>query len=166
MPLPTLALYDLATAALDAVYAGWPAEPDAEPLPDRHYVSDGAMVWDGCEFVTALVDATFGTEGDVSIESFSQLGLGLGMRVALIGVGIFRCVPTVDDDLKPPEPQAIDDSANLILRDAMALHNVLLAAQQAGEIATCNGLAFERWQSQPPQGGIGGGVLTFRALML
>lgn len=164
MPLPVLALYDLANATLDAVEAGWPG--DAEPLPERRYVSDGAMVWDGCEFYTALVDATFGTEGDVGIETFAQIGLGFALRVALIGVGIFRCVPVVDDDGVPPTPEAIDASANLILRDAMALHNVLATAQQAGQLATCNGLAFERWNAQPPAGGIGGGVLTFRAMLL
>lgn len=164
MPLPIAALYDLAQATLDAVVAGWPAE--ATPLPERQYISDGAMVWDGCEFLTVLVDATFGTEGDVSIETIIQMGMGFTLRAALIGVGIFRCVPTVDDEGAAPDPSEIDSSAHVVLTDAIALFNVLAGAQQAGRIATCNGLAFERWSGQPPQGGMGGGVLTFRAMLL
>lgn len=163
MPLPVTALYDLAEATLSAIVAGWPV--DAEPIPDRQYVSDGTIVWD-CESLVVIVNSTFGTDSDVAVEQIIQEGLGFALRAAQIGVLILRCVPVIDDDAEPPTAEAIDGSANVILRDSIALMNVLVAAQQNGELATCNGLAFERWSSQGPAGGFGGGILQFRALLL
>lgn len=163
MPLPVTALYDLAEATLTALVAGWP--DDAQPLPDRQYVSDGTVVWD-CESLVVIVNSTFGTDSDVAVEQIIQMGMGFALRAAQIGVLLLRCVPVVNDEGEPPTAEEIDGSANVILRDSIALMNVLVAAQTAGELATCQGLAFERWASQGPTGGFGGGLLQFRALLL
>lgn len=163
---PLTALVDLAEATRDALVAGWPAPPDAEPLPDRRYISNGTVIWDDCESLAVMVEATYGMEADPVLEQATAMGLGFAIRGAIIGVAIIRCVPDMDDDGHAPEASAVEESAAMILTDAMAVFNTLVAAQQNGQLATCNGLAFDRWASEGPQGGLGGGVLRFRAMLL
>jgi len=166
MPLPITALFDLGQATIDALEAGWPGE--AEPLPDRQYVSNGMVVWD-CESLVVFVENTIGTEADVAQEAFIEMGLGFAMRAAIIGVTILRCVPTIVEDgqsITLPDPMEVQAASKVIYTDATVMFNVLAAAQQAGALATCNGLAFERWSSLPEQGGLAGGTLRFRALLL
>lgn len=165
--LPVTAYFDIAQKALDAVVNHWDA--GAEPLPDRQYISDGAMVWDGCEFLTVLFDASFGTSGDIGGgDQYNVDVMSMAIRAAHLGVGLFRCVPTLSDDAEasPPTPAEIQDSANLILRDGVSVFNALVIAKNAGELGFCNDIAFERYTSQVPQGGLGGGITQFRALLL
>lgn len=157
-------LFDLCSAILATLAADWPG--DAEPLPERQYVSNGMIVWD-CDQLVVMVEATYGTEADLAAEGiFSQASAGFGLRAATIGVAVLRCVPDVDDEGTPPSWESIQDSSEIILSDAETVLSVLLAAQQAGELATCQALAFDRWTSEGPQGGLAGGVTRLRALML
>lgn len=165
MPNPTSAIYDLSRRALDALVARWPG--DAEPLPERQYVSNGTVIWDGCESLAVMVQSTFTTnEGDLSSEAFIVQGMGMVIRAAIIGVAIIRCVPDMDEEGNPPPETEIEASAEEILKDAMGAFNALEAAQLAGDLAPCSGLVFERWTTEGPQGGLAGGVLQLRALLL
>lgn len=166
MPLPLTVLRDLAHASLDAIVARWP--DDAEPLPERQYVSNGTVVWD-CDQLVVMAEATIGTDGNVANEITDPLAYSI--RTALIVVLLLRCVPDADVDaadnvISVPTPEEISTSADVILEDSVAVFNALQEAQDAGELAACQGLGFERWTSEGPQGGLGGGSSRIRALLL
>lgn len=164
MPQPLTRLLDLAQAALAAVVDRWPVE--AEPLPARRYVSNGMIVWD-CDEVVVMAGNTFGAEADPGSESFlTQASAGYAIRAAIIEVLILRCAPDPDDEGNPPTAATIEANATVILTDAMAAFNCLVEAQEDGDLATCQGLAFERWTSEGPLGGLAGGTTRFRALLL
>ena len=162
--LPVDALSDLAGKALAAVVDHWPAE--ATPLPaDVQYVSAGTAVWD-CESVVVMANSTLGTDSDVALEQIVQMGMGYALRAADLSVLILRCVPVEDDSGNPPTADQIQAADDVILVDSIAVMNALMEAQAAGELATCNGLAFLRWSAQAASGGLGGGLSEFRALLL
>lgn len=170
MPLPLSALWDLAAAVRDAIETRWPI--DAEPLPDRRFVSNGTIVWD-CDQLAIGIDSTFGTLGDpafAAVLSGAQ-GIGYSLRAASVTALLLRCVPAPEEDDQGnvtaiPTTDEIETSAQLLLSDSIALFNVLLEAQAAGELATCQGLAFDRGQAEGPEGGLGGWSIRVQALML
>lgn len=164
MPLPLTAMFDLAKATLDVLVAEWPV--DATPLPDRRYVTNGLLIWDDCESLAIMVENSYGTEADPTQELSDPMGMAFAMRGTSLGVALLRCVPDIDDNGAPPSAAEIEGAAELILTDAMAVFNTLVAAQVSGQLATCTGLAFDRWTSEGPAGGLGGGVTRFRALLL
>lgn len=161
-------LFDLARATLDAVVAHWPI--DATPLPDLQFVSNGQVIWDGCELLATAVERTFAVEADVGLEEFNVMGPGFANRAAVVLVTLLRCVPDIEtnangDIVSVPSPAETEESAALILTDAQGAFNAVLAGQKAGEIAMCNALAFESWTAEGPQGGMGGGTLRMRMLL-
>lgn len=167
MSPPVTRLYDIARAFLDAVVDGWPAE--APPLPSRRYVSNGLVFWDCCETLAVEVERTFGIEADPSVEQIIQVPGLLGMRAATIAVWLIRKVVDIDEQGEAvvfPAADEIEDDAQVVLADAQAVLNVLIDAQRAGTLATCQGVAFENWTAQGPEGGLGGGVLRVRAMLL
>lgn len=163
MGLATRALADLARSALDGVVDNWPY--DATELPERQYVSDGSIVWD-CPTLAVMAEATYGTTGDPAFDAVTGIGMGYALRGAVLVVTVLRCTPDVDDDGNPPPIAAIEESADVILTDSIAVLNALMATQAAGDLVTCNGLVFERWSSVGPESGLGGGVTRIRALLL
>lgn len=165
MPPVTSRLYDLAAATLTAVGTHWPG--DAEPLPDEQFVTNGLVIWeiDDCaERLCTFVERTFGVEADVALEQITTLGAGFANRGATVGVTLLRCVPDLDDNTVPTGVE-LDASAQIILGDAQALMNALIAAWKAGDLPGCGQLAFESWTAEGPQGGMGGGTLRMRMLV-
>jgi hypothetical protein len=169
--LDALTLFDLGVAVKDAIETHWPG--DAEPLPDRRFVSNGSMVWD-CDQLAIGVDRTFGTLGDPAFESVSAQasgGLTYVVTAATVTALLLRCVPMVETDendevISIPTSTEMQDSAQLILSDSINLYNALLLAYQAGELAPCQGLAFESGQAEGPEGGLGGWSIKIRAALL
>ena len=167
MAPPTDRLFTLARSFLDQIVAGWPG--DAEPLPDRQYVSNGLVVWDCCEQLAVQVERTYGIEGDVTGETVITKGVGFAMRAATVAITLLRFQPDLADEgdsVVIPSAQEIEDGAAVLLGDATALLNVIVAAQKAGDLVNCDSLAFEDWNSQGPEAGIGGGILRVRAALL
>lgn len=149
-------LYLLASQVLETVATGL---ADAGlVVPARRYVADGnAVAWD-CEQLVVSVDSTQGYEGNVAAE---QLGpaFAMALRAATLGVWIVRPAPALDDEGTPPPADEIDANAQVVLQDPMVTLECLWRAHAAGELGSCKGLAFQRWQAIGPSGGLTGGVL-------
>jgi hypothetical protein len=156
--------YDLARATLDTIVAGWPADPtDALALPDRQYVAFGLVAWD-CEQLTVSGIRSYAIEADPAQET-SISGVVFYNRAVEIAVSLIRCVPDVDvsgDTIIDPTPDAIEAAAQAAFTDQETIMDVLVAAQQARELATFGGLSFGNWTAEGPQGGFGGGTLHVR----
>jgi hypothetical protein len=145
-------LYGIARAMLDCV-AGALTAP-----PERRYVSDGPLVaWD-CEQLVAAVERTISTSGNAAVE-VQDPSLAFVMRSATVGLWLVRCCPTMDDDGTAPTAEAVDASAQVVLRDPTVMVRALWSAQQAGTIGGCRSMAFLGWQAVGPSGGLTGGVL-------
>jgi hypothetical protein len=163
----TTRVYDMVRAMLDAIVTNWPS--DADPLPALQYVANGQIMWDGCEMLAATVERQANTEADVGLEQYNIQGPGLANRFAVVAVALIRCVPEMKvtlDEAIPPDPTDIEDSARSQLLDSEALYGAILAGHKAGTITSCNGLAYEAWTSDGPQGGFGGGTLRVRVLLI
>lgn len=151
-------LYGIARVVLDTVAAGLNAAGGSHVAPSRQYVADGNMVaWD-CEQLVVAVDSTQNHAGNAAVESV-DLAFAMAARSATLGVWLVRCCPTVEDDGEPPAAAEIEASAQTVLADPMIMLDCLWRAHTAGNLGTCKGLAFQRWQSLGPMGGLTGGVL-------
>ena len=157
MPSPDR-LYGVARQILDAVAAGLEQAGGDHKPPSRQYVSDGNLVaWD-CEQLVVAVASTFSHDGNVATE-YQGTAVAMAPRAAEVEVWLVRCCPTPDDDGEPPAADAIDASAAVVLADPMIILDTLWRKHAAGELASCKGLAFRRWQAVGPSGGLTGGVL-------
>lgn len=156
--------YDLARSTLDAVVAGWPTDPDvAVPLPERRYVGFGLMAWD-CEQFTVSGTRAYSIDGDVAAEQIISTPVFYN-RAYEMQLSIIRCVPDIDtsgDVIIEPTPTDIEVSAQAAFADQQTLTDVLIAAQEARQLAAFSGLAFGNWTAEGPQGGFGGGTLGVR----
>ncbi len=158
-------IYAMADAALAAVVDGWPAE--AQLLPEKQYVSAGLVIWDACEQLAVEVEGTAGAEADLATQTLIQnpAQAGWAMRYVRLAIWIIRCVHDISvagDTLAVPNAVDIDADAQIILADAQATLNTLIAAVRAGTLGSCSGLLFDAWDAQGPEGGYGGGVLRVR----
>lgn len=158
-------IYGIARATLDCVAAGLTTAGGDHMPPTRQYVADGNLVaWD-CEQLCVSVEDTHSIVGNPAAES-QDPDLAMAMRAATIGIWLVRCCPMMDDDGEPPTADAIDASAQVVLADPQIMVDALWNAQQAGQLATCRGLAFQRWTAVGPQGGLTGGVLRIAVALL
>lgn len=156
---PIETAYTLAQRVLQIIVDGWPTDPDdAAPLPERQYVSFGQIAWD-CEQLTVSVLRTYATEGDPAFETrFSGMPIFSHHAVAL-EVSIIRCQPTIPDGSDHPPVVDLQTAAYDALVDEGTLRDVLVSAQNAGDLGSPQGLSLGAWESQGPQGGVGGGAL-------
>lgn len=163
MPPTVDRIYTVARDILDTLTAGY-ATANAD-LPARQLVTPGLPSWD-CEGVYVQVERVYTHDGNVAGEILQAATdhPGHALTGCVVAVSILRCVPTLEDGPRPKIPPAAAEeaAAELILTDAQRSWNILLAAQRAGEIAGCNGLAYDSWTSDGPAGGIAGGVLRLR----
>lgn len=164
MPPSNDRVWQIAKAVLAAVVDGYAAESVA--LPARQFVSPGLPAWD-CDILAVQATRTFGHAGNVAAEIIDPQtpSAGHAMRGVALDVHLIRCVPTTHDDgtnISVPSVIEEEAAAEVILTDAQLLLNVLVAAQRAGDLPGCSGLAFEQWRNLGPSGGLGGGVLTVR----
>lgn len=154
-------LWLLASAVKAAIVEGY-SDADAE-LPDRQYVTVGNPAHD-CEQLVVAVENTFGHEGAIQQELVEphMARPAHALRASRMAIHLLRCWPVVGDDEQPPTPDAEEEAAELALTDSQLLLNVIVAAQRAGDLPRCGGVAFEQWTALTPSGGIGGGVLRVR----
>jgi len=157
-------IWDLAGDVLAAIESGFAS--DDVSLPTRRYRTYGVPAID-CEELVVALEASLGTEGAVNQEVTEPLLAkpGHAMRSVRFAVWLLRCHPTVQDDGNPPTVTAEEEAAELVMQDAQRLLNVIVAAQRAGDLPACGGLAFEQWTAITPNGGIGGGVLRLRMML-
>lgn len=162
MAPPVDKIYNLARASLDAIVGRW--DSDAEPLPDKQYVSNGLVIWDECEQLAVEVERTNGTLGDLSQPIIDQTPL-TAMRFVTLAVWLIRCVHDLQvegENVTLPSADEMEADAQILLADPTAILNALVAARKAGDLGACGGLAFDEWTAQGPDGGLAGGVLRVR----
>lgn len=160
----TTKILDLADALLNGVVAEWP--DDASPLPDLQYVSNGAVPWDGCEVLAVSYVRTFpAIEGDPTQEGITSAPGLSALRAAVYDVVLLRCSPDitmVGPEIVMPAVEHIRASGVQVLTDVQALTNAVFAAQKAGDIPGCSGLALENCTAAGPEGGMVGNLLRVR----
>lgn len=164
MPPSPDRLWNLAVDVKMAIIDGFAAA--AVELPARQYVTYGNPAHDCAQLVVSL-EATAGTEGNIAQEIVDPvLGkAGHAMRYARFGITLIRCVPVVQDDAEPPTVEDEEQASEAILTDTVLLLNSIVAAQRAGDLNRCGGVAFEQWTAITPNGGVGGGILRVRLLL-
>lgn len=165
------ALVDLAHAVLGGVVAHWPALPDVDlpaalDLPDRQYVTVGAVPVADCEQLVVSVERNFGTQGSPGREEIVSITQGIPwLRCAVFVIQILRCVSVVDapgGEMVVPAPDVIDAEGSGILTDADLVLAALIAAHAAGELGGCGAIALENWRAIPEAGGLAGGNTKIR----
>jgi hypothetical protein len=162
-------LVDLGQDVLDALTARWPPPnttldlPHLAQLPERRYVTVGAPNAD-CEQLVVAVERTFGTGGgNPAAERVIPLGEGAPwLQTAVFAIQILRCVAVPDKQGKPPAPDVMSAEAFTQLTDQEGMLECLIAAQAAGELTGCGGLALEGWRAVTGSGGLSGGVTRVR----
>lgn len=158
-------LYDLAASVLAGIVTNWPAT--AEPLPTRAFVMPGVPAWDSCEQLTVHVERTYSIDGDITAETLADTTRGsvFTTRAATLVATLIRCVhdaDTVGDTIVVPSVADYTADSQVILGDAQALWNAILAGYRDGDFGSCDSVAFEDWSGVGPEGGFAGGTLRFR----
>lgn len=162
-PDPTR-IWLLANAVKDALVDGFAAA--GVDLPARRFVSPGLPAWD-CELLAVQAERSFGYAGNLTTEQLDPMlgAAGHTMRAVVFALHLIRCVPVVDqaaETVLVPEVGDEEEAAETILTDAQVMLTALVAAQRAGDLPRCSGLALETWTNVGPQGGLGGGILRVR----
>lgn len=115
--------YDVCTLILDAVKAEL-AAPGATGVPGRACIVPGAIAWDDCECdggqLAVAVQRQFFSE--VIPQEVGEI-LGVGgcpspYLTAEIVVQIIRCAPQPEEQALSPTCRALDQSAQVVVRDA------------------------------------------------
>lgn len=155
-------IWNLAVAVKAAVIDGF---ADAGvTLPDRQFITYGQLPAHDCAELVVAVESTFGYEGAVQQEVIEPALARAGhtMRGARVAIHLLRCVPVVGDDGEIPSEADEEEAAEEVLTDAQVVLTAVVAAQRAGDLPRCGGVAFEQWTAVSPAGGIGGGILRVR----
>ncbi len=156
MAAPVTALLDLAEAVLDGIVAHWPA--GAEALPTRRFVAPGEVAFDCCEQLAVQLERSYMTDGDAATEVPPQqvryvYGRGVQMRVWLS-----REVHGLDDDGNAPTADELDTDGSMMMRDAQALWNALMAAYRAGSFYGCDAMVPGDYEMIGPEGRVSAGA--------
>lgn len=133
------------------------------PLPARQYVAAGLPAWD-CELVAVWCESTIGIDGNVSVEALEPMrrAAAHSMRAGVFVVTIARCAPTPGPRGAAPSTDTEETVARTLYEDAQRILNSLLAAEKAGELGGCHGVAFQQWAPIGPEGGYVAGELRVR----
>lgn len=171
MAPPVDRLFTMAQAVLDAIVDNWPDECD--DLPERRFVANGTIIWDGCEQLAVSAPRTANAlEGDPATEAIVSTPAFVGLQYGVFDITLLRCVPDLADDggelTMPtvPTPEELTTSASQILRDEGGVRNAVILAQRRGNLATCSGLVIEGWAAAGPEGTMGGGNTRIRLSLI
>lgn len=162
MAPPPDRIYDVCADLLGAIIDRHGGE-----LPDRAYVSAMAPPMD-CELVATWCERTYSHTGNVVEEVIEphRSQASHVLRAGMFVVTMYRCTPAVPDDVGDqivlPSTDEEQTAARTLYTDAQRMQNALRAAERAGELAECNGLAFDSWTGLGPEGGMVGGELRVR----
>jgi hypothetical protein len=162
MAPPASRIYDVCADVLGAVI-----DRHGAPLPDRAYVSAGPPAWD-CELLATWCETTAGQAGNAAADVVEPLRSHAGhtMRTGVFVVTLVRCTPALPDvegdQVVLPSTDEEQAAARELYEDAQRVLNALVAAEKAGELPTCNGMAFAGWNTLGPEGGLVAGELRVR----
>lgn len=155
-PLVTSKIYDLASALLVSVADR--LDDAGIDVPTRQYVHAGEValdfVGDDCcsQLVVAVLELAHTMPlGDAEIVHCAP------MRTVRLDVWLTRCVPTQDDQARPPSVADLDAASDVILGDLWTLPYVIHAGYTAGEWASlCQSVMFDLVEPYGPAGACGG----------
>lgn len=170
MAPPVDRLFTFAQAVLEAIVDNWPDECD--DLPERRFVANGTIIWDGCAQLAVSVARTAAElEGDPATEAIVSTPAFVGLQYGVFDITLLRCVPDLQDsggDALPtvPTPEELTTSASQLLRDEGGVRNAIIQAQRRGNLATCSGLVIEGWAAAGPEGTMGGGNTRIRLSLI
>jgi hypothetical protein len=114
-------------------------------LPDRHIWTAGEVAWD-CELLAVSLDSLRADEPP----NWSNPGITPCLRpiVGVFRIAVVRCVPTPNDDGRPPPVEEMALSADMTAIDAYLLMK-----------SACR-LDFWGWDQEPPNQNGGLGVVS------
>lgn len=145
-----LDLPDAAVAILDTTVTAF-AGVD---IPERRYVFVGRPVVDCDQLVVWLQGVTFSLPG----AEVAQVKGGPTVHTASFAIGLWRCVPVVDDAGNPPAVAKLDTSGLALLRDAEILSKLRKSYREA--LSGCTGLRMSSLLADDEEGGYSGNVLS------
>lgn len=116
------------------------------PLPERRYIGYGASAVDCEQLVTIAVQVYVGAPGDEA----QRPQRCDGIWSAVLGVELWRCIPTVSNRGMPPTAVAMSESNLNLARDMMAMLSSARAADSWGPGVMADVAPLE------PQGGFAG----------
>lgn len=147
-------LLDLCEVAVIA--AGW--------APSRVYLAPPGPPYD-CDQLTVETASL----GDAPLATTSTIGAGKRITAAMNLVGfrvkLVRCVPTIDEDGNPPDPDEESVAADLLNKSLWAIWTRVRTAQRAGELfgGDCDHLFYDGASPIDEEGGLAGYQIDFRA---
>jgi len=149
-----MTLPDLLQAILNAAQAG------ITPTPERAFVQPGTEVaWDDCcdgQLALRLIHLE-----PVSAGSSSSACAPAGWK-AHLGLGLIRCVASLDDAGNPPTSDQLTADAIDVLTDASVLEQVLTCTVSG----LVDRLTLVNYLPLGPSGGCAGGEWTFRVVFI
>jgi len=159
MAIPVDRVKVIADAVLAAAVAGMTA--GAIVPQTRRGVVDGEPAWD-CSELAVHVRSLQPMQGNVSTTDTTRLRSGgLVQYTATIDVHSVRCVPAASKTVPVPLIADIDDSAEAVTSDAVAIINGLVSARSAKSLPSAE-TAIIGAVSVPNSGGFGGWVVTLQ----
>lgn len=103
-------------------------------------------------------------EGGLEVDAVRYAGGALYSKVT-IDFLVFRCAPTINDELRSPTPaehlafsQIVLDDMERMMRAAQAVHDFPWISEQD--------ISDPQWSAIPVDGGCGGGALTFEMAVI
>lgn len=136
-------------------------------VPDRKLVTFGqtAIDFEGDDCTSLLAVSYQGL-----VQGISETGVpGTLIRYAVPlvsswAIGLFRCVPTLNEDGDPPTDEAQIDSFDELSQDAMTLPSLIVALSQNGDLVTslegCTLMGLGAVTPYGPSGGAGGSIVN------
>lgn len=154
-------IYPLASTLLSATVLAF--EADDRPLPERRFVSNGAVAFDECDQLAVEVTRIY--VGLPALEQAPSPNVPAGVtRSVDMTVWLTRCVPVMDDAGDPPSMNDLDESAQGLLADGWAMFFGLLKARKQGTFGDlCQSLSIGPLVPHGPEGSQGGWRLTVQA---
>lgn len=160
--------FQLAEAILDAVVDAFAV--DGVSLPDKQYVGVGVEV-DDCPEVSVRIATITPSELNPALDIADpiQVSVGFAAQTATYNVIIMRCAEAQmrvrNKTPQLPSVTELQDDASTVYGDMIRVHNAIVAAQQAGDLAICNGIVFVNVLPLGPSGGHIGSSTTLKAAL-
>lgn len=155
-PLLTPILTDILTGTIAALSAAGAPVSDASLTPGELPAWDSCCDGGGQLWVRVLRVTPGGVRDDRRVTHGCP-----STWIARVGVGVIRCVATVDDNGLPPTPDTLTAEAVQMHEDAHTIAQRLLCEPIAGTASA----AMEEWVPLGPDGGCAGGEWVVALLL-
>lgn len=155
-------IYDLGAQVLAVIEAAYATA--GVDLPDRRYVTAGAVAYD-CEQLVVSLTRMYPGIAFLEDPAAPVLKATL-LRSVTFAVHLVRCIPTLTEGKTTvwPTPAALNASGEQILQDAYLLPTSVVKAWHDGSLSSaCDTLGIREAIPAEPMGGFGGMILAIDA---